>query len=277
MDRNETIPFVKMEGAGNDFVVLDNRDGLFTLDELIELTPSLCNRKYGVGGDGLLALQQPTVEGTDYEMVYRNADGSDAGMCGNGSRCLALFARELGMGSELSFSVHDTTYRARVKSREHISVSFPAKPQIREIDIEGDRLLQVHTGTEHVVEEIAEKELENEKHLVSRGRKLRNHRKFSPLGTNANFFCGINKSTLKLQTYERGVEDLTLACGTGAIAAALGWHHLQDTDTVDNSYEVQTRGGQLRVAFTFNRDTGHYGDIRLIGPAHMVFEGNYYV
>lgn len=266
-----------MQGTGNDFVVIDNRNSLFSFERIIELTPKLCHRKYGVGADGLLALQQPAVEDTDYEMLYRNADGSDAGMCGNGSRCLALFASRHGMGEKLTFSVHDNIYAAHVRNEQTVEINFPVSTKVRQLTIEGDDLLQVYTGTEHIALDVSSDRLEKEKELVKKGRYLRYHDYFMPKGTNVNFFCGINDQKISVQTYERGVENLTLACGTGAIASAIAWHHKQELGYHKNEVEVRTKGGVLQVEFNYHPDNGTYTDITLTGPAHFVFEGNYYV
>lgn len=277
MTRENSIPFVKMQGTGNDFVVLDNRDDRWSTEELVKLTLKLCHRKYGVGADGLLALQQPERQEADYTMIYRNADGSDAGMCGNGSRCLALLASKIGLGRELTFTVHDKTYGATVVNDQKIAISFPVQTEVEEIIMAGERLWQVYTGTEHVVKEVSHDMLGRVKKLVESGRRLRNHQQFQPGGTNADFFCGVDEQTLKLQTYERGVENLTLACGTGAIAAALCWHHKQQGGPGEHLFKVQTEGGPLNVKFRFDGQSENYRELQLIGPARMVFEGSYYV
>lgn len=277
MTKKENIPFVKMQGTGNDFVVLNNLESRFTADGIIKLTPNLCHRKYGVGADGLLALQKPVYEHTDYEMLYRNADGSDAGMCGNGSRCLALYASKFGMGRKMNFSVHEEIYSAQILRENSVEVTFPASTEVRKISVDNDELLQVFTGTEHVVLEVSDNELEKKDKLIEKGRNLRYHEYFEPKGTNANFFCGLDEEHLKVQTYERGVENLTLACGTGAIASAIAWHHKQQLGSTDNEFTVETKGGKVKVSFMFNPSEAAYNNIKLTGPAHFVFKGTFYV
>lgn len=277
MAEKENIPFVKMQGTGNDFVVLNNLESRFSTDEIIKLTPKLCHRKYGVGADGLLALQKPVQEHTNYEMLYRNADGSNAGMCGNGSRCLALYASQLGMGRKMNFSVHNDIYSAKIIGETTVEISFPLTTEVRNITVDGDKLRQVFTGTEHVVLEVSDNELEKEDKLIQKGRSLRYHEYFEPKGTNANFFCGLNEQYLKVQTYERGVENLTLACGTGAIASAIVWHHKQQLDTTQNEFTVETKGGKVKVSFRFNPSITVYSNIKLTGPAQFVFKGTFYV
>lgn len=269
-----------MQGTGNDFVVINNLQKEFSLDKLAELAPRLCDRKYGVGADGLLAIAPPSLPDTDYSMIYRNADGSDAGMCGNGSRCLALFANRLGMGTDFRFSVHKNIYTASLRDDGLISVSFPVDPRIEEFpDSDQSILYSVNTGTEHVVKKVAEQELDKQEQLIAEGRRLRYDERFKPKGTNVNFFCTAGKNTLKLRTYEKGVEGLTLACGTGAIASALVWHHLNDKQGDNDSEKcaVMNRGGLLSVSYTFDSKSGRYKDIKLEGPAQFVFEGKFYV
>lgn len=276
MTKNSEISFVKMQGTGNDFVVVDNRESIYSMDQLIKLSPKLCHRKYGVGADGLLALQQPRLKDTDFEMIYRNADGSDAGMCGNGSRCLALFASQLGMGERLRFNVHENIYTARVENSDAITVTFPVTSVISKIEIDHEMLWKVNTGTEHIVQEVSEKKLKNEDYLITVGQTLRYHNRFKPAGTNVNFLCGLAKDRIKLQTYERGVENLTFSCGTGAIASALVWHAIQQLTTKQNEFQVNTTGGALQVNFEFDHDKGIYKNIALKGPAKCVFKGTYH-
>lgn len=268
------IKFHKMEGAGNDFVVIDNRETQFSLDEIIAFTPKLCDRKFGVGADGLMALENSKIDNVDYTMLYRNADGSDAGMCGNGSRCLALFATICGFGSSQIFNVHSSIYHAEVDLNNHkVSVSFPDVEAPVNLELDKNKFIQVYTGTEHVVHFVNNVLLENEKELVRTGAKIRYHKILNPPGSNVNFVCSKKKESIELQTYERGVEGLTLACGTGAIASAIATHF--NESTVDNScdYSVKVKGGILNVRFDFNEQENIYQNIKLIGPANFVFEG----
>lgn len=269
------IAFTKMQAAGNDFVVIDNRSKSFTKDEIISLAPNICDRKFGVGSDGILALFPPEYDKVDYTMFYRNPDGSNAGMCGNGARCIALFAYSIGFDKQHRFNVHDNVYEASIQDSDSVIISFPMEASVIEKDIDGETLYAIHTGTEHTVKEITEAKLQHEDELVTEGKKLRYHEHFEPKGTNVNFICGTDSTNLKLQTYERGVEDLTLACGTGAIASALVWHHLQDNNTSARKYSVETKGGTLSVHFSFDRKTNTYNNIKLEGPAHFVFKGTF--
>lgn len=267
------LEFTKMQGSGNDFVIIDNRKYLLSLDEIIELTPRLCNRKYGIGADGLIALAD--ADKADYEMIYRNADGSDAGMCGNGGRCIARFAFESGFKPRHSFTIHDVIYEAEVsESDNYVILKFPVTARPEFVDIPGyDKIIKIYTGTEHIVLPVEKKKLSNEKELVEKGRELRNHNVFEPLGTNVNFFCGLDEQTVELQTYERGVEDLTLACGTGALATALAWHQNQGDSRTSPTYHVETKGGRLDVPFHYDKANNIYKNLTLKGPAKFVFKG----
>lgn len=274
-DTDQPIPFIKMQGAGNDFVVVDNRALQLKEEEIANLAPILCNRKFGIGSDGILALSPPRSNEVDYTMIYRNPDGSNAGMCGNGARCIALFAHSLGYDARHHFNVHNQVYEANIIDSDMVSITFPMEASVRALTINDLQLYQTHTGTEHIVIPVASAKLSDEEQLRSEGSKLRHHKQFKPKGTNVNFINGITPSTLKLQTFERGVEDLTLACGTGAIASALVWHHLQKNVNLSDEFSVQTSGGTLNVQFSLDPEKQTYSNIKLKGPAHFVFKGEF--
>ncbi len=272
----QTLIFTKMQGAGNDFILFDNRGVKMTEKELSNLAPALCNRKFGVGADGIIALQFDETKEADLVMLYKNPDGSDAGMCGNGARCFAAFAATLGSPNKFTFRVHEKVYRASVKKRS-VVIYFPLETSVIEETVANEAILNIYTNTEHIVCPTQTHLLDEEQDLVARGRYLRNHPKFSPKGTNVNFVAGVDKNTLCLQTYERGVEDLTLACGTGAIASALGWHHLQQASAGSFKFKIKVKGGTLTVHFSFDTETKTYNNIKLEGPAAFVFEGQFYL
>ena len=272
---HQHISFTKMQGAGNDFVVIDNLDQQFSEDELIEITPALCNRKFGIGSDGLLAIFPPESDDTDYKMFYRNPDGSDAGMCGNGARCLASFAHSLGFDKEHSFEVNSLPYKAIVSAANQVRISFPVESSVKRQQVDDRNILQLHTGTEHIVTPVEQQQLTQESFLRKVGKELRYHTEFAPKGTNVNFIYGADNSTVHLQTYERGVEDLTLACGTGALASALAWHYLKENPQANQPFEIITEGGTLWVYFSFDPQTNTYSNLKLEGPAHVVYEGTY--
>lgn len=270
------LPFVKMQGAGNDFILIDNRS--LGMDEynLARLAPALCNRKFGIGSDGLIALEFDDSRKADLYMRYKNPDGSDAGMCGNGARCFAAYAVTLGSPNEFTFRVHDKVYGASVQE-DYIVIDFPLQTQVKEETVGNEAVLNVYTNTEHIVCPTRMSKLKKDSGLKKKGNQLRNHEAFQPLGTNVNFIAGTDANSLFLQTYERGVEDLTLACGTGAIASALAWHSLQQAGKGEYEYEVKVRGGTLYVLFSFDEKKKIYNHIKLKGPAAFVFEGQFFL
>ena len=263
-----------MHGAGNDFILFDNRSLKLGEEKLAELAPVLCSRKFGVGGDGLIALEFDDTKKADLMMLYKNPDGSDAGMCGNGARCFASFAVTLGSPKNFTFRVHDKIYRAEVDSQD-VTVHFPLKTEVKEQSVANEAVLNVYTNTEHIVCPVQTADLDDEPSLISKGRFLREHPRFKPSGTNVNFIAGTASNSLCLQTYERGVENLTLACGTGAIASALAWHFLQQGGSGGHEYEIKVRGGTLYVLFSFDEESRLYDNIKLKGPATFFFEGQF--
>lgn len=291
--RSLNIPFVKMQATGNDFILIDNRDGLLADQSLSALAPVICDRKYGVGSDGLIALEE---DGDGHlVMLYKNPDGSDAGMCGNGGRCFTLFARSLGYSDQVRFTVHGKRYEAVVdgsgsgeaandtpddgpasNGRFLVKLRFPLETRVEQLSVDGQPLLNIYTNTEHVVCSVDSEQINNDDELVAGGRRLRHHEQFAPKGTNVNFITDNGTDNLSLRTYERGVEGLTLACGTGAVAAAIGRHHLQSAGAGSFTYIVQTRGGPLTVRFNCSGTPALYKDISLEGPAAPVFEGVYF-
>lgn len=270
----QKISFHKMEGAGNDFVVIDNRNYDFTLEDIITFTPKVCDRKFGIGADGILILQPPLREDVDYTMIYRNADGSDAGMCGNGARCLAMFAFHFGFGSSQTFNVHDNVYEAEVHSNESVSIHFPVHVVVKELNVGGLSFLRADAGTEHLIHFVGKDRLDKEEDLIETGRRIRYHESVDPPGTNVNFVYCDDSKQISLQTYERGVENLTLACGTGALASAIATHHKQDISESHNDYEIKVKGGVLKASFDFDPKTSTYHQLILTGPANFVFRGS---
>lgn len=268
------LNFTKMQATGNDFVVFDNRDDHIDLGTMIEMTPLLCNRTMGVGADGTLFLCRSDTY--DFKMIYRNADGSDAGMCGNGGRAISLFASMLGMGDHFIFEVHGVPYSSKI-SGNHVELLFDALTCIPMLHhtIDGT-IYEVFAGTEHIVVPVPEAAHNDLELIRSKGRNLRNSELFAPKGTNVNF-CTINpQGDITLSTYERGVEDRTLACGTGAVATAVVAACINEPDSsvVEYTSHIMTAGGLLHVGLKRNPTTGTYYDVRLSGDAKMVFEGH---
>ena len=262
------LHFTKMNGAGNDFVVVDNRRGELALSR--ETIASLCDRHRGVGADGLLAVE-PAQNGADFRMRYYNADGGEAEMCGNGARCFARYAGRLaGFAERISFETIAGTIRAEfVGTHVRLFMSEPQGLRLRESVALANTSLTVHsvnTGVPHAVVVVEDLEAVPVKEY---GAGIRFHEHFAPRGTNANFIAPVDAQTIAIRTYERGVEDETLACGTGVVASALIFHELTGAPS---PIGVQVRGGDtLSVGFTGAR--GVYQNVTLTGPADFVFDG----
>lgn len=275
------VPFTKMQGAGNDFLVLDNRFLHFSHDELADLARRFCPRHFGVGADGILALSPPSADaseqGHDYRMDYVNPDGSRAGMCGNGARCLARFARSAGLASEpLVFGSDDGTYRASVpddpEADVRLFVPSPKRFDSKHVLEAGGTVPYVWTGTHHTVVFVRDVETANVAKIAPR---IRHDAAFAPEGTNVNFVEVLSEAParVKVRTFEKGVEAETLACGTGALAAALVPRLMGRVD--GSEVEVVARGGTLRVGFRLDEGDGQavVRDLWLEGPAVTVFQG----
>ena len=283
------VPFTKMNGAGNDFLVLDNRFLRFSDDELAALAQRACPRRTGVGADGLLALDEPSGrrsppaggDGVDFRMRYRNADGSLGTMCGNGARCLARFAARAGLGAAaddavaLTFDTDGGRYRAEVAGRGASGPVRLAVPPARdygpaEVD-EPTGAVRIWTGTEHAVvftDDLAGADVEGE------GPRLRHHPAFAPAGTNVNWVQVAGPARIRMRTFEKGVEAETLACGTGAVAGALAaalGGHLGTAVGGRQSVAVEMPGGTLEVGF--EKAGGAPAEITLAGPAETVYQG----
>lgn len=257
------IPFYKYQGAGNDFIMIDDRRAFFE-GQNHELISAMCDRRFGIGADGLILLQQH--DSFDFEMKYYNADGFEGSMCGNGGRCIVSFAHALGViGSETSFLAVDGAHEAKV-SGDHVELKMGDVSGIEEG--EGDYFL--NTGSPHYVRFVDH--LEGFP-VFDEGRKVRYSDRFKKAGTNVNFVEVIENS-IRVATYERGVEDETLSCGTGIVASSIA-HYIHSGRKGDFETDVMARGGQLKVRFKA-KDNGFF-DIWLIGPAQQAFEGFYSV
>ncbi|WP_300735908.1 diaminopimelate epimerase [uncultured Alistipes sp.] len=259
--------FAKYEGAGNDFILIDNRDGGFTPDA--GLIARLCDRHFGIGADGLMTLTRNAE--IDCSMRYYNADGSLGEMCGNGARCFALFAEHLGIGGETKFfDATDGLHTARIRRTKgawgEIEVAMIAVREIRR----GDGWWFLNTGVPHYVEFVDDVEAVD---VCARGRRIRYDLDRFPQGTNVNFVQSVGPGLIRMRTYERGVENETLACGTGATAAAIVTSYTQQSDTT--RFRVLVPGGELTIRFAHEPSTATYTDVRLSGPARRVFEGTF--
>ncbi len=262
------LRFTKMNGAGNDFVLLDNRAGDLALSRA-QIT-RLCDRHRGIGADGVLVLERPG-NGADFRMRYYNADGGEAEMCGNGARCFARFAAQTaGPLDQLTFETPAGVIGAQLKG-ELVTLQMSEPNDMRlglEVSVGAEKLAAgyVDSGVPHVVVPVVKIE---EVDVRSLGAALRHHSLFAPRGANANFSEQRGPRQIAIRTYERGVEDETLACGTGVVASAVLFAANQN---VSGPIEVLVRGGDtLQVDFTRSGD--RFRDVTLTGPADFVFDG----
>ena len=251
------LTFYKYQGTGNDFVMIDNRNGSLDVSNLA-LVRRLCDRKFGIGSDGLIAIQNhPDYE---FEMVYFNADGSQS-MCGNGARCAVAFSAFLQIFKEKTrFLAIDGPHEATLVADQVELLMADVKSIERR---SGDFF--VNTGSPHHIRFVEKTEGYP---VFEEGKSIRHDPQYAPGGTNVNFVQRLAKDHVFVRTYERGVEDETLSCGTGVTAAALvyGAQHNQ------NNVKINTLGGELSVRFHSNPD-GSFSEIWLIGPAVQVFSG----
>ena len=252
------IRFYKYQGTGNDFVIIDNRSGDFPSEDH-QLIARLCDRKFGIGADGLMLLEDAT--DYDFRMIYYNADGYEGSMCGNGGRCISAFARFLGLFDQEAVFVaidgqHDVQYRDGLYRLKMIDVD--------RIDTDGnDQVLD--TGSPHYVSFVEELKTMD---VVSKGAAIRYNNHYAAEGINVNFALA-NEQGIQVRTYERGVENETLSCGTGVTAVALAAHA---RGLYSNSpVPVRVEGGDLQIAF--EQVGSLYKNIWLIGPATQVFSG----
>src|SRR2546425_4770739 len=262
------LRFTKMNGAGNDFVMIDNRAGEVRLQP--EQIVRICDRHRGVGADGILLLEKGS-NGADFRMRYYNRDGGEAEMCGNGARCFARFANKVaGAPEKISFQTPAGLIGARLDGDlVTLNMSDPTDLRLNlrlQIDGEDAVVHYINSGVPHVVVPVARLDVV---HVFTQGAAIRRHKKFSPQGANVNFIEKRGAQKILVRTYERGVEDETLACGTGVVASALIF---AVTETVDGPIGVLVRGGnELEVGF---EKTGtQFKKVTLTGPAEFVFEG----
>lgn len=264
------LNFTKMNGAGNDFVVINNLDLSWSLSK--EQIERLCDRHRGVGADGLLAVE-PAEQGADVKFRYYNADGGEAEMCGNGARCFGRYVSRLlgGDRTELTFETIAGTLRAEIVGDEVcIEMSKPFGLELNspvEIDSLGAPVHNLNTGVPHAVSFVDDVESTD---IIKNGSAIRYHEHFQPNGTNANFAQVMTPDHLVVRTYERGVEGETLACGTGITACAL-IHNL--LTGAPSPVKITVRGGDdLIIGFEPLEDQG-FANVTMTGPADFVFDG----
>ncbi len=254
------IEFYKYQGTGNDFVILDNRDNKYT-GLSVKQIKHICDRRFGIGGDGLMLLAKK--DGYDFEMIYFNADGNESSMCGNGGRCLVKFAYHMG--------IHKNTYHFIATDGEHfgdIGIDQIIRLKMKDVtEVEEHSTYAIlNTGSPHFVKFATNvKEID----VLETGREIRYSNAFKDEGINVNFVESIDEDGIFVRTYERGVEDETMSCGTGVTAAALMSAH---NENGFNRVEVQTPGGRLSVEFEKTAEE-RFKNIWLCGPAEFVYKG----
>ena len=267
---NNEIQFSKLSGAGNDFIMIDNRNGVLNGD-IHEWVKKVCRKGMSVGADGVILIEPS--DKADFKMRYFNADGSEAETCGNGARCVARFAHLKGIAnSSMKFETHAGLYKALVSSRGLVKVqmSDPDSPRFHiplELSMGKFEAHFINTGVPHVV--VITESLDN-LDIVHIGREIRYHNEFAPAGTNVNFAQAIGPKRIRIRTYERGVENETLACGTGSIASSIILFRLRK---VMSPVTVVTQGGP-ELTISFDSDEKKVYNVFLEGDARLVYEGS---
>lgn len=260
----ERLNFYKYEGAGNDFIFFDNRSLSFP-KENIELIKLLCHRRKGIGGDGLILLEND--KDFDFRMVFYNPDGSSGAMCGNGGRCIVAFAKRIGViEKHCTFRAADGTHTGEVLSNGEVALSLN---DVKNISIHSD-CYSMDTGCPHYVTFVDDL---NYIDISQEGRKIRYDKSIAPNGTNVNF-VKIGNKNLTVATYERGVEGETLSCGTGVTASAIAFA-LKNNARGNQRIAVNTKGGELTVEFQVLNNS--IRGIKLIGGARCIFEGVFFI
>ncbi|MBA4397001.1 MAG: diaminopimelate epimerase [Syntrophus sp. (in: bacteria)] len=258
-----------MSGSGNDFILIDNRGQSLPAGNITDFVKRVCERKVSVGADGLILIERS--DRADFRWRFFNADGSEVDMCGNGGRCAARFAFLRGIaGPTLSFETGAGLIDAEVKGDTvKLRLTEPHSLCLDEtIDLDGEpmNVSSINTGVPHVVHFTGNLDIFD---VFNMGRHIRYHRHYQPAGTNANFVTVTDRHALRIRTYERGVEDETLACGTGSVAAALissrkGW--------VDSPVAVTVKSGEILTIY-FDTTQENFGKVYLEGKAAVVYEG----
>jgi len=263
------IPFYKMSGAGNDFIIIDNRNQVVADKDLNDFIVSVCRRKMSAGADGMILIE--VSDKFDFRWRFFNSDGSKAEMCGNGARCAARFAHVTGIaGTSLSFETEAGVVSAQINA-DRVKVKMPAPSDLKldyalKLSDHSLEISSINTGVPHavvMVEQVADMD------VVGLGREIRFHQTFEQAGSNANFVQYIDGNTIEIRTYERGVEDETLACGTGAIASAI---ISASRFKMESPIDVKTRSGEY-LTIHFNAKDGQFNDVYMEGNARIIYTG----
>lgn len=258
-----------MSGSGNDFIIIDHREIFLDESILPRLITGVCRRKLSVGADGFILIESSKHH--DFSWRFYNSDGSRAEMCGNGARCAARFAQLNGFAGEaLSFETDAGVINAQIKA-DRVKVNMPDPTDLRfdfgiELTTGSMMVSSANTGVPHVI--ILQDQIDDLE-VVRVGREIRYHRDFAPAGTNVNFICQNDRNAIAIRTYERGVEDETLACGTGSIASALvAARNLDMTSPI----VVMTRSGEYLTIY-FTENNGRFHNIYMEGDARVIYVG----
>jgi len=252
--------FYKYQGTGNDFVMVDNRDDIFPKNDT-KLVGHLCDRRFGIGADGLILLEN--AGSADFRMVYYNSDGNESTMCGNGGRCIVAFANALGIiDNETEFDAIDGRHHATIDENGIISLHMK---DVNTVSMYEDYVF-LDTGSPHHVEIVEDLPNLDVKGI---GANIRYSGLYGDKGSNVNFVSQDGADRFSVRTYERGVEDETLSCGTGVTAVAIAMKVLGKTEA--NTVRLTTPGGELRVSFAQNGK--QFTEVYLTGPARFVFKG----
>lgn len=265
----DQIPFFKMSGSGNDFILIDNREKVVEENGLSDRIKKVCRRQMSVGADGFILVENS--DNVDFKWRFFNSDGSLAEMCGNGARCAARFAFLNGIaGKEMAFETDAGIVRASVSGRD-VKIKMPDPKDIKTdyiIELEKGSLSvnSVNTGVPHVVVMVDKLDRVD---VVKQGREIRYCKSFAPAGTNVNFMSLQNDGSIAIRTYERGVEDETLACGTGSVAGAVIMAY---KEKINSPVKVRTKSGVFLNIF-FNKNNSDFSEVYLEGDSRVIYSG----
>jgi diaminopimelate epimerase len=263
---NQKIIFYKYQATGNDFIIIDDRDEIFP-KENIGFIKQLCNRKFGIGADGLILLQKSSTY--DFKMWYANSDGNQSSMCGNGGRSIAAFAKKIGVTNSNSiFEAIDGVHEASINDTQIVELKMCNVTEIIQVN---NAVFEVNTGSPHLiwfVNEVANYP------VFETGKNIQSMPEYKSKGINVNFIQekNSNSNNLQIRTYERGVEDETLSCGTGATAASICYLNKINATDGQHLITLETQGGQLQIKCE-KTNQNNYKNIWLCGAANFVFEG----
>lgn len=267
----EQIPFSKLSGSGNDFILIDNHKRLVDPDDCVDFVAGLCRRAISVGADGIILIQEDPEGSCDFAWRFFNADGSEAEMCGNGGRCAALYAHEKGLaGDTMTFRTLAGVIRAQITGQSTVKLQLTEPkefiPEVK-LDIDGEiEVAFIDTGVPHAVVQVENAEAVDVQKL---GSKIRFHERFAPNGANVNFVQITGDDSLTLRTYERGIEKETLACGTGAVAAAMA---MAMKKAVRTPVKLTTRSSEVLTVY-FKTGSKPPKEVFFEGAVRWVYEG----